>query len=103
MKYLFENLVATDEIYLLIEQHCPDETERDYIFMIIKDTIHHKVVDLILDELDEEKRLFVMTNIDNVHQHENLLRSLSEWIEDFELKVLARIKETEKELIELIS
>ncbi len=102
MKYIFEDIIETKNIYLVIDENCPDDETKQYLITVVKDVIHHKIVDLVLDELDEEKRVIFIEKLDDSAQHQEILSKLSGWISDFEHKVISRVKETEKELIKLI-
>lgn len=103
MRYIFEDIIETKDIYLVIDEHAPDDETKQYLITIVKDVIHHKVVDLVLDELDEEKRVIFIEKLDDESQHQEILIKLSGWISDFEQKVVLKVKETEKELMKLMS
>jgi hypothetical protein len=102
MKYIFEGIIETDQVLIKIDAVSETDDDREYLTTLVKDTLHHKIVDLILDELDEEKRLFFIAHLDDESKHLTLLSKLSEWIKDFEYKVVTTAKNAEKELLELI-
>jgi hypothetical protein len=102
MKYIFDEIIETKDIYLLIDKHAPDDKTKQYLVTVVKDVIHHKVVDLVLDELDEERKTIFIEEIEDETKHQGVLAKLKDWIVDFEQKAVNKIKEAEKELIELI-
>ena len=103
MKYIFEDIIETKDIYLVIDEHAPDDETKQYLITVVKDIIHHKVVDFVLDELDEEKKVIFIEKLDDESQHRDILGKLSSWIADFEQKVVSKVKEAEKELVKLVS
>ncbi len=103
MKYLFDELIETKDVYLIIDQSNPSAKDREYLVTIVKDTIHHKLVDLVLDELSSEQQMYFLEKIDNENHHPELLNKLGKWINDFELKVVRRVQEAEQEILELLN
>lgn len=103
MKYIFDEIVETKDIYLVIDENAPDEETRQYLITVVKDVIHHKVVDMVLDELDEEKKVFFIDQLEDENQYRSILSSLSTWILDFEAKVISKVKQTEKELLRVFA
>lgn len=103
MKYIFEDTIETKDIYLVIDEYTADNETKQYLITVVKDIIHHKIVDLVLDELDEEKKIIFIEKLDDESQHHDILSKLSGWITDFELKVVSKVKEAEKELVKLMS
>lgn len=51
MKYIFDDIVQTENIFILIDQHFDDAAEREHMKHLVRDTLHHQLMDLILDEL----------------------------------------------------
>ncbi|MBU0649671.1 hypothetical protein KKG63_00500 [Patescibacteria group bacterium] len=102
MKYIFDDIVKIDHLFLIIEQQFEDDAEKEYLKNVIRDTIHHKLLDLVLDELDEEKRMIFLTGLEDETAHPNLLERLKEWIDRFEEKICLKTQEAETELIMLI-
>ena len=103
MNYIFDEIIETEIIFKVIDEKCPDKKEKEYLVALVKDTIHHKVVDFVLDELDEEKQIIFLSKLDDEESHKGTIEKLKEWIEDFEVKVGTKVKEAEAELISLIS
>jgi hypothetical protein len=102
MKYIFEEIISTENIFLVIEKQFKDAEEKEYMKNIVKDTMHHKLMDLVLDELDAEKRIYFLAAVEDEEKHPSLLEKLKEWIENFEEKVHLKAKESEDEILKLI-
>jgi hypothetical protein len=102
MKYIFDDIVKTESVFLIIERHFDDAEEKERMKDVIRDTIHHKLLDLILDELDVEKRMLFLAGVENENEHQSLLERLKDWITDFDEKVRLKAKEAETEIIALI-
>jgi hypothetical protein len=101
MKYIFENIVKTESIFLIVEEHFEGATEREHLKNIIRDTMHHQLVDLVLDELDFEKKTLFLMELDDETKHQNLLERLTGWIENFEEKLHLRARDAEAEMLSL--
>jgi len=102
MKYIFEEIIKTDEIFMIIEQHFEETTEKEYMKHLVKDTMHHKLLDLVLDELDEDRKIIFLAGADNESEHKGLLDKLKAWVDNFEDKLSHRAKEAEAEMVNLI-
>lgn len=100
--YIFKRYVKITKIYSLVDEHFTDSTENAHVKKMVDDIMHHKLLDMVLDELDDEKKTHVLAHIDNEISHDSLITDLKDWIEDFEAKVEARIKEAEAEILKLI-
>jgi len=103
MKYIFEDIIETESIFLIIEKHFDDDAEKEHMKNVIRDTIHHKLMDLILDELDVEKRVVFLAGVEDENEHPSLLERLRDWIDSFEEKIRLKAKEAETEMIDLIN
>lgn len=103
MTYIFEKIINTGEIFIIIESHFDDPDEQEHIKTLVRDTIHHKLVDMVLDELEEENKALFLKDIDNEEKHQSLLDQLKSWIENFEEKLHLKAKEAESEIMTLIN
>jgi hypothetical protein len=102
MKYIFEEFVETKEVYSLIDAQNPTLEDREYMVTIVKDTIYHKLIDLVLDELGDDQKVEFLSKLENENNHTYLLSKLSTWIKDFELKIVERTKLAENEIVQLL-
>jgi hypothetical protein len=102
MKYIFEDIIETKRIFLVIEEHFEDDEEKEYMKNVVRDTIQHRIMDLILDELDAEKKLILLNSVEDENEHESLVERLRGWIDGFEDKIRLRAKEAETEIVNLI-
>ncbi len=103
MKYIFEDLIEIEEIHIRIKQLSENEVDQLYLLALVKDTMHHKIADMILDHLDEAKKLEFLSYIDMEEEHPNVLKMLSENIENLEYKIIVQAKNAENEILNLIS
>jgi len=103
MKYIFEDIIETESIFLIVEKHFEDDVEKEHMKNLIRDTVHHKLMDLVLDELDAEKRVIFLAGVGDENEHQSLMGRLKEWIDGFEEKIRIRAKEAETEMIALIN
>lgn len=101
MKYIFEEIIKTEDLFMKVEQHFEVESEREHMLNLIRNTLHHQLVDLVLDELNHDQRLEFLIEIENEEKHPSLLERLREWIENFEEKLHLRTKEAEVEMLGL--
>ncbi len=103
MNYFFETIAKTEDVYLLIDQHFDDEAENTQMKSVVKDILHHKLLDLVLDELSSEQQTTFLIEIEDQENHIGIVSKLREWISDFEDKVQIKVKEVEAEILSLIS
>jgi hypothetical protein len=103
MKYIFEEITRTETIYRLIDETCETQADKDHLVTVVKDTVHHKLVDMVLDELTDEQKLHFLEHIDDEAAHPTLLETLKKWVVDFETKLSSKAKEAEDELLLVIS
>ena len=101
MKYIFEEIIKTEDLFIKIEQHFEVESEREHMKNVVRNTLHHQLVDLILDELNHEQRLEFLIEIEDEEKHPSLLERLREWVEGFEEKLHLQTKEAEVEMLGL--
>lgn len=103
MKYIFEEIISTENILMIIEEHFEDASEKLYMRNLVQDIVHHKLMDLVLDELAHEQKLLFLQAVPNEDAHQEMLLSLREWIENFEEKLHNKTKESENEMLLLIN
>lgn len=103
MNYFFETIAKTENVYLLIDQHFEDGLENAQMKNVVKDILHHKLLDLVLDELSSEQQTTFLIEIEDQENHIGIVGKLREWISDFEDKVQIKVKEVEAEILSLIS
>jgi hypothetical protein len=102
MAYIFRKYVKIEKIHAIVDEHFEDSGENADMKKVVDDIMHHHLMDLVLDSLDETKRTHFLANVDNDITHDSLLSDLHEWIEDFEAKIHSRIQEVEKEILALL-
>ncbi len=103
MKYIFEEIISADNILMIIEEHFEDASEKLYMQNLVQDIVHHKLMDLVLDELDHEQKLLFLEAVTDEAMHQNMLIALGEWIKNFEQKVRQKVDESEEEMLNLLN
>ena len=111
MKYLFEEIIQIKTVHLKLNELNLADEEKEELLEIMKSTIHHKVIDLILSELtDEEKEIFLSQVIPSPGEESSeafpkdvSLNVLRDRINNLEEKVKEKVKEAEEELIALLA
>jgi hypothetical protein len=102
MKYIFDDIIEIESIFLIIEEHFDDDVEKAYMKNVTRDIIHHRLMDMVLDELDVEKKMIFLAGVEDENEHQSLLERLRGWVDDFEEKIRGRAKEAETEIMLLI-
>jgi hypothetical protein len=68
MSYFYAHLVNPDDITKHMELLEMTDAERNHLLMIVQSTLHHKVIDLILEELhDDHKHVFLKHIVEENH------------------------------------
>lgn len=109
MKYLFEEIIQIKTVHLKLNEMDLTDQEKEELLEIMKSTIHHKVIDLILSELtDEEKEIFLEgvstgRGFSDTHKNGQFLDVLKDRINNLEAKIKEKVKEAEEELTLLLA
>lgn len=118
MKYLFEEIIQIKTVHLKLNEMDLANQEKEELLEIMKSTVHHKVIDLILSELtDEEKEIFLegistgggFSDMDEQSSRSSELKNrqylsvLRDRINNLETKIKEKVKEAEEELILLLA
>lgn len=103
MKYIFEEIISADNILMIIEEHFEDASEKQYMRNLIQDIVHHKLMDLVLDELEYEQKLLFLEAVSDESMHQYMLITLGNWIKNFEQKVKQKVDESEEEMLNLLN
>jgi hypothetical protein len=102
MKYIFEEKVETSIVFEEASKKAESPEDERYLHAVLKDIFHHKLVDMVLDELTEAQKADFLSKIDDELLHDTILVDLKNWIMNFEIKLTQRIIEVEKELLGII-
>lgn len=105
MKYLFEEIIQIKTVHLKLNEMDLADQEKEELLEIMKSTVHHKVIDLILSELtDEEKEIFLEgVSTGQMDKNKQYLSVLKDRINNLEAKIKEKVKEAEAELILLLA
>ncbi len=99
MTYFFEEITEIKEITLFIESNCDDDHEKCELIDIVKETIHHKVLDSILDLLDQDQKEELLLLHYNKAENKTIVEKAKEWVAELEDVVKEKVREYEQELI----
>ncbi|OGC50224.1 hypothetical protein A2716_03375 [candidate division WWE3 bacterium RIFCSPHIGHO2_01_FULL_40_23] len=99
MKFLFEEIANIEYLNLEFSKLEIEETELDHLNHLAKSIIHHKTLDLILDELPDDCREEFLVILSEDEDHQTVLDYLKKSIKDFEVKLIEKVKEIELELM----
>ena len=109
MKYLFEEIVQIKTVHLKLNEMNLAGEEKGELLEIMKSTVHHKVIDLILSELTNEEKEIFLEGVSNnngfsdIHKNKQFLSVLGDRINNLEIKIKEKVKEAEEELLLLLA
>ncbi|MFH1749996.1 MAG: hypothetical protein ABH837_03870 [bacterium] len=99
-KTFFSHLLDTDQLIMMVERLLEIEEEKLEILDMIDSTLHHRVIDKVLDELDDRHHELFMTEYSRDPGNEELLYFLKKHIPDIEDKIQLESKATQSSLFE---
>lgn len=102
MKYFFEEITEIKIINPKLQELEFDEEEIEYLLSLARSIAHHKVIDMILTELEESHKESFLERLAENHKWKELALNLKNQIKDFEGKVAEKVREVEEELLSLI-
>lgn len=106
-KLFFDHLIVLDEVEKQIKQSAQTQEEREELYKIVDEIVHHRVLGCIFDFLPDEYHHDFMDKFHDTPYDESLLDYINEKVKDkLEEKIEERIKkETStlaKEILEAI-
>lgn len=103
MSHLFyDHIIAIHEVHSEVESLDLPEDEKIKIIELIEDTIHHRVIHVILDHLDHEHHIFFLEQFKQNPHHESILEFLKGKIISVEDKIKDVADETKFEILATI-
>ena len=103
MKFLFEEVIEIPDVNSKVSELEVSDEEKAYLLEVARSTIHHKVLDALLCDCDNDEKVYVLETIAIGNDNRTTLEVLKEKISDLEEKIINAVKDAEKELLELIS
>lgn len=99
-KTFFSHLLDTDQLIMLVERYLEVEEEKLEILDMIDSTLHHRVMDRVLHELDEGHHEIFIAEYSRDPGDEELLFFLKKHIPDIEDVIRSESKSTQASLFE---
>jgi len=100
MKQVFYyHLLDFLEIEEKLSRHEIEETEKEELLLIIKETIHYQVVSQVLTNLPEQDHQWFLKEYTKLPHKQGLLESLKEKIEDIEEKIKEVASQVKQEIL----
>ncbi len=99
-KTFFSHLLDTDQLIMMVERLLEIEKEKMEILDMIDSTIHHRIMDRILYELDDKHHELFMTEFSRDPGNEDLLSFLKKQIPDIEDRIQSESKDAQDSLFE---
>jgi hypothetical protein len=96
-KHFYSHLVDTDGLVLELEELDLEEEERKELLHMASMTLHHTVMEVILDALSEEDKQIFLSHMAH-DNHDKVWEHLKSRIENIETKIRATADSTMKEL-----
>lgn len=93
MKYFYSHLIEIQSLVIELDQMELDPREKTHLAHLIDSTLHHHVLDTVLDQLDlQDKEVFLNHLMEN--DHTKIWKFLNEKVD----KIEEKIKDTGKQL-----
>lgn len=102
MKYFYEEITQLTIITNDFFDKKANKKEVAEIIEIAKSTVHHKVIDHILSELDDQTKEEFIHLLEKNDSHKQNLEELKKHIKDLEEKVIDVVRKAEKEIHNII-
>lgn len=86
MSYFYAHIVNPDDLAKEIEVLDVSAEDRAHLFMVVQSTLHHRVIDALLEELHDDHKHIFLTHIVE-ENHEGVWRVLNEHVDGAEDKI----------------
>jgi hypothetical protein len=97
--YFYEHIISPDDLYKELEVLDLTDSERNHIVMIVQSTMHHVIMDVILEKLhDDHKHIFLLHIAED--NHEKVWELLREHLHEPEGLILSAIETLKIELLQ---
>lgn len=85
-KHFYNNIIIIDSIHIGLDSLDLDPHEKEELVMLAENNIHHKVLDIVLTELEEsDKKTFLALVLED--NHPEIWKLLKEKVSDAEAKI----------------
>lgn len=103
MKYFYEEITQLTIITPETFGTEADKNDVAEILEVVKSTVHHKVIDHILNELNDQMKEEFIHILAKSDSHSSTLNKLKIHIKDIEEKVIEVVKKAEQEIYDIIT
>lgn len=98
-KFFWDHLYHLDEVKLTLDKHGLKEEEKIQLLEVVGQTIHLRVVDIILTHLPKEKHQQFLDAFSSEPHHPGLLENLKKDITDLETKIITVAHQVKQEIL----
>jgi len=99
MKFFYRKLVQIDDLKNVLESEELAIEEKQELVLMVKDTLHHRVVETVLTHLPEKHHSEFLDTFAKKPQDEGILGFLKEKVEDIEDKITEAIEKVKAEIL----
>lgn len=102
-KIFYDHLIIIEEITAVLDEHQLSPKERTALLQLMDETLHHRILDVILTHLPHDHHETFLTKFHAAPHDRELITFLKEKANvDIEKKILAEANKTKKELLILL-
>jgi len=99
VKFFYRSLIQIDEFNNIFEKEELAVEEKEELVLMVKDTIHHRVVETVLTHLPEEYHKEFLKTFTKKPDDEGILNALKEKVEDIEEKIKEAVEQAKSEIL----
>lgn len=96
-KYFFTHLIEYESIFIEFEKLEFSEDEKKHLAHLIDENLHHKVLDAVLSELNEEDKKTFLLHL-HKDEHEKIWELLNKRVDNIEDKIKKAAEELKAEI-----
>lgn len=102
-KIFYDHLIIIEEVIAVLDEHKMSPKERTELLQLMDQTLHHRILDVILTLLPKEHHETFLTRFHKAPHDAGLILFLKEHTTvNIEKKILTEANKTKKELIKLL-
>jgi len=99
-KIFYDHLTITQEVTVELDRYHIDVSEKEELIQLVDETMHHRILDLILRNLPQDKHEMFLTNFHKAPHDPSLLEFLKKEISvDFEKQIADEANKIKKEIL----
>ncbi len=98
-KIFYDHLVVLEDIIVELDKYEIEAVEREELIQLADETLHHRILDVILTKLPKEKHQEFLIKFHQAPHDRGLLEYLKSEIADIEKLISEEAAKTKKELL----